>query len=667
MSPGPHDADAVLRALFAAAPWGLAYLDRDFRFVHVNASLAAANGAAVEAHIGRTVREVLGDLADRIEPILRRVIDTGAAVTGLRFSGAASGAPDRVRHWQIDHHPVAAADGSVIGVLAAIQDDTAQHELETAVRSAVGDLAPDEADTTAASREEHLRQLAVRLTEAHRAARMGSWTWSIDSGAVAWSDGIYQIFGVDRATTTPSYDNYIARLHPADRARIEAALAAALAGDAGLDEEYRIVQPEGEVRVVRSLGTVKRGPAGEPIRLSGTCVDVTERRAFEARMQVTDRLAAIGTLAGGIAHELNNPLGYVTGNLGFVVERLAELRGHIEQAVAAPQAAAFLQEVRALEVALTEGLQGAERIRVIVKDINRFARMDDDHTEPVVLHDVLESAVRLAWNEIKHRARLVRSYGEPPTVEANPSRLGQVVLDILVNAAQSIEEGKRDDHEIRLRTLRRADGHAVVEIHDTGCGIRPEILGRIFDPFYTTKPLATSTGLGLSVCHRIVTMMGGTLEVESKVGAGSVFRIALPPSNGATPTATAAATTADRTRRLRVLAIDDEPMILTYYRRTIGRAHEIVTMASAQEALVLLEQDQAFDVILCDLMMPHVTGWEFHEQLSVARPALVERIVFITGGAFTPRGRTFLDSVTNQWIEKPVDPRQLAALLRSRS
>ncbi len=289
------------------------------------------------------------------------------------------------------------------------------------------------------------------------------------------------------------------------------------------------------VEQVETVGVRKDGRAlnlalvASPIRdaaggVSGIALvgrDVTERKQLEARLLVSERMASVGTLAAGVAHEINNPLAYVSANLDFVIGELREMGTSVRR-----------KRIEELIEALTEARQGADRVRNVIGDLKTFSRPEEDASTPSDVRHVVESTVNLAWNEIHDRARLVKDFGEVPPVQASESRLGQVLLNLIVNAAQSIPEGQAERNLIRIVTRMGAGGRVAIEVRDTGCGIPNEIRGRIFDPFFTTKPIGIGTGLGLSVCHSIVTLLGGEIEFESEPGHGSVFRVLLPPWPG---------------------------------------------------------------------------------------------------------------------------------------
>jgi CheY-like chemotaxis protein len=295
-----------------------------------------------------------------------------------------------------------------------------------------------------------------------------------------------------------------------------------------------------------------------------------------------------------------------------------------------------------------------------------FSRSDEEERRgPVDVRGVLESSARMASNEIRHRARLVKDYGDAPPAHANEARLGQVFLNLLINAAQAIPEGRAEANEIGIATRSDAAGNVVVEIRDTGSGIPPDVLPRIFDPFFTTKPVGVGTGLGLAICHRIIVSLGGSISVDTRPGKGTQFRITLPRAGAqAAPAAKAAGAEAAQGRRGRVLVIDDEPALCTMIQRILASQHEVVAITRAREALRVLGEGGRFDAILCDLMMPEMTGMELHAELSRLDPEQAGRVIFMTGGAFTQNARTFLDQVKNPTVEKPFTAATLRGAVR---
>jgi PAS domain S-box-containing protein len=401
-----------------------------------------------------------------------------------------------------------------------------------------------------------------------------------------------------------------------------------------------------------------RGVQGAITSVLGISRDVSERRRMQEQLLVSDRMVSMGRLAAGVAHEINNPLAAVMANLDLAARDLARRAERLG-------IGAELHEVRE---ELGDAREAAARIRDIVRDLRIFSRSEEDSRSVIHVRRVMESTLRMAWNEIRHRARLVKSYGEAPPVEASESRLGQVFLNLVVNAAQAIAEGHADANEIRIATATDAAGRATVEIADTGRGMTPEVRARLFTPFFTTKPVGVGTGLGLSICQRIVTDLGGTIEVESESGKGTVVRVSLPPASAdraeRPPPVAAPETTSGR--RGRVLVVDDDAAIGRVVERALSAQHDVVVVASGSEALQRISSGTRFDVILCNLMMPLMTGMELHAELLRVACDQACRMIFLTGGAFTPRAREFLDQTPNLRLEKPFDPMQLRALVNER-
>jgi CheY-like chemotaxis protein len=301
-------------------------------------------------------------------------------------------------------------------------------------------------------------------------------------------------------------------------------------------------------------------------------------------------------------------------------------------------------------------------VRQIVRDLMTFSQGNVEQRGLVDLRGVVESAIQMAWHEIRHRARLVKNLHEVPPVEANEARLGQVFLNLLVNAAQAIPEGHANEHEVRVVTREADEGHVLVEVSDTGEGIDPAVLPRIFDPFFTTKR-TSGMGLGLSISHGTVKSLGGELRVETTPGKGTSFKVLLPAAKGYRGRSPASVPQIRPGVRKRVLVIDDEPLVGQAIARVLSDDNDVVTVSDAREALDRITSEGNFDIILCDLMMPMMTGMDLYAEVVRAAPQLAGRIVFMTGGAFTPRARAFIESVSNPCLEKPLEMSKLRSIL----
>ena len=305
----------------------------------------------------------------------------------------------------------------------------------------------------------------------------------------------------------------------------------------------------------------------------------------------------------------------------------------------------------------------ADRVREIVRDLKLFSRTSEEQFGAVHVEEVLDSTLRMAWNEIRHRAKLVKTYGNVPRVLSNESRLGQVLLNIIVNAVQAIPDGNYEQNQIRVTTSQRGD-EVLISIADTGAGIPPHVKQRLFTPFFTTKPVGVGTGLGLAISHRIVTQMGGSITYDSEVGKGTEFRITLPIAGADVPPVTMRRPNlASAVRRGRVLVVDDEHTLGQAVRRYLAQEHEVEAVTSARIALDLFVGGARYDAIVCDLMMPQITGIELYSAIAKVDPAQARKIIFVTGGAFTETARAFFEETPNPRIEKPFDLKMLRNLV----
>lgn len=380
--------------------------------------------------------------------------------------------------------------------------------------------------------------------------------------------------------------------------------------------------------------------------------DLTQLRSAQEAARVSDRMASVGTLAAGLAHEINNPLTYVLANLTSAVEALER---------SSPESPAETELLDELRSTLADAREGAERMHDTIEDLKTFSRSDDEKMGPIDVNRVIESAVKIVNNQIRHRAQLVCNLQPIPLVYGNVGKLGQVFVHVLVNAAQATPEGAAPANQIRIRTS-SSDGVVKVDISDTGSGMPRDVLARAFDPFFTTKEVGEGSGLGLSVCHNIVTAMGGAIDAHSQPGEGTRLQIVLPASeeqlSEQEPTVTRT-----RAKRLHahVLIVDDEPQV----RKSIARILRDCQVDHAENGAVALERmrTQRYDVVFCDLMMPDVTGMDLYERVQSRFPAQAKCIVFMTGGPFTKRARRFADRQDVKLMAKPFSNEEVRALV----
>jgi signal transduction histidine kinase/CheY-like chemotaxis protein len=392
---------------------------------------------------------------------------------------------------------------------------------------------------------------------------------------------------------------------------------------------------------------------------------LAELRQTQEQLVVADRRISVGRLAAGVAHEINNPISYVLANLTCVLVELADLRGELgatDQTVLRATESKLDEMVRAL----ADARDGAERVTNIVRSLTAFSHGDEDGRAPVQLASAMRAALGMAGNEIRHRARLVQEFGEAPAVEANEVRVSQVFLNLLINAAQAIAPGAADRNTITVTVGTDAAGWAFAEVGDSGSGISPDIRGRIFDPFFTTKAQGEGTGLGLSISQGIVGSFGGSIEVSTQPGRGSTFRVRFPPSPSAAdhqPPETSAALSPPPSS---ILVVDDEPLVAHAMRRLLQKEHAVTVALGSAEALERILAGERYDHILCDLMMPMMSGMELHARLAQIDPGQARAMVFMTGGTFTDAAEAFVEANRKRTIFKPVDLDKLWRAIHAR-
>ena len=459
-----------------------------------------------------------------------------------------------------------------------------------------------------------------------------------------------RLFGLDGSGESRSDADLWTRVHPEDRPRSRERL--------GSDDmlgtiELRLRAGDGTWRDCE-VSALKVEFGGAPaVVLEGR--DITERKRMQEKLLVSDRMASLGTLAAGIAHEINNPLTYVMGNLELLSDALSGDSWPPD---------GTLDELRQ---AIADSNDGAERVRKIVKGLRSFTRAENSKVVPVDLTQVIEQAVKMTANELRHHAQLVRDLDPAPVMIADDGRLTQVFINLIMNAVHAIPAGRRDTNCITLRTRADDDGGATIEVQDTGGGIAPEVLQRVFDPFFTTKDVGVGSGLGLSICHGIVTGLGGQITIESTLGIGTTVRVVLPPGAPATTTPAAAphhAVAAPAARRYCVAIVDDEARIGLALQRALNRDHEPTVFTSAEDLLTRIASGERFDAIVSDVMMPTMTGLDLLEELQRVEPRQAARLMFITGGVFTEHIRQRLNELGTPRLDKPFvldDLRQMIA------
>ena len=434
-------------------------------------------------------------------------------------------------------------------------------------------------------------------------------------------------------------------VHPEDRAQARERIRAAV-------EEGRVA-PAVESRTLRADGSiVVLEVASIPTTFDGDAVilvigrDVTARREMEAKLLMADRLAALGRLAASVGHEINNPLTYVLGNVELLRRKLVVAGGAVDDDLRT----SLVQSLDLIE-------SGAERVRDIVRDLRTLSRGEPDASAPVDVRRVVDVCASMAEHELRHRARLVLDYAGDGQVLASEARLGQVFLNLLVNAAQAIPEGNVDANEVRVTVTRPTLATIAVEVRDTGSGIAHLNADRLFEPFFTTKASGGGTGLGLSICDHIVRSLGGTISASHVAPHGTCFRVVLPAceDDDDAPAPPSRARVSMAPSSARVMVVDDEPLVAKVIAQMLDGC-DVEIAPSGRDALERIARSPKFDAVFCDVRMGDLTGLDVYEQVRKQDERLAGRFVFVTGGGLDEGTRAALEATGRPCVEKPFGP-----------
>ncbi len=380
---------------------------------------------------------------------------------------------------------------------------------------------------------------------------------------------------------------------------------------------------------------------------------ISRHRASELqrRIESAQRQISLGRVAGGVVHEVNNMATVVLSSLEDLRARLDVLRNasHVD-----PRP--VLSELIEL---LEQDISAMSRMNALAGDLRIFAQREAKNTGALDLNDAVRSTLRLLDRRLRLRAELSFELSDVPSVHADESKLSQVLINLLLNAADAVDEGSTSERRIRVAT-RFDPPWVMLEVSDTGCGIPKADIDRVFEPFFSSKPLGRGSGLGLSICAELVASWDGRLEVESEEGQGSCFRVKLPISprstrrGGGISTAVLPRASRRVRRSARVLLIDDMDAPRRAIRRLMDREHVVEEAASGAEGLELLAAGPPFDVVLCDLMMPEMDGMGFYRRALEIDSGLIDRCIFLTGGAFTEDSQASLGDVDVPVLGKPL-------------
>jgi two-component system, cell cycle sensor histidine kinase and response regulator CckA len=588
--------------------------------------------AAAERSFGYSAAEMIGQSVYRLIP--EELHDAERAVLGRLRRGEAVELTEseRVRKdgeriWiALSVSPIRDSTGVIIGAASVKRDITDRKKAEV-----------------------ELRQNQEQLWLAHQAARMGTWRWDIGANTLRWDDGLRELYGLGPGDSVDGYDDFIGRVHPDDRERVGRSVQQALGGSGTLDYEFRILLPDGRIRWLADLGRVATDPAGKPLYVAGVCLDVTERKTVEEHLRDTQRLQAVGQLAGGIAHEANNQMSVVLGAAQFLLRR-PDL---------APQAREDVEFIR----------QAAERTASITQQLLAFSRRQLLQLQDVDLNRLVQSIEPVLRRSLaEHHELAVRLGLRGGLVRADPRQLEQVLLNLTLNARDAMPSGGRLTIETCDTSLSAEDtaadssspppgAYAMVVVKDAGSGMDQDTLKRAFEPFFTTKSVGEGSGLGLSVVHGIVSQTGGYIRVDTAPGKGAAFELYFPlashvqstvgPEDASDPVPASPGRVA--------LVVEDDALVRSMAVRGLVEAgYRALEAADGRAALEMVRTHKGrVDVVITDIGMPELDGYELANRLHAERPDLP--VLFMSGyGDTDPVG---------PFLQKPFAPDALVRMV----
>ncbi len=593
-----------------------------------------------EQMYGYPAAEVLGRVVDFLEPAEHHG-QLAAIVDRVRQNGAVE------RYETVRRRK----DGSLVEVSVVLSP------LRNSARDIIG-LTSITRDITERKRaEEALQESRAFLEQAQQVGHIGSWVSGLgEDDHLFWSRETYRIFGIEEEQFDGRVQTFFSFVHVEDRARIEAAVETAVARDEPYDIEHRIVWPDGSLRWVHERADIVRDAQGRPVRLLGTVQDITERRQLEEQLLQAQKMEAIGTLAGGVAHDFNNILTTILGYANLLHQSLEAdhpLREDLEE----------IQKAAERASALTRQLLAFSRKQVLmpaVFDLN------------AVVADLEKMLRRLIGEDIELVTDLDPELGH---IQADPGQVEQIILNLCVNARDAMSQGGRvtietrnldlDDSYIRRRAHAPSGPHILLAVSDTGQGMDEETRSHIFEPFFTTKGPGKGTGLGLSTVYGIVKQSGGHVEVESEPGRGTTFRVYFPVlSDSKAAPAIVRPVGADRGGAETVLLVEDEDSIRNLVSKLLAaKGYKVMAVGRAEAALEVVQAHPApIDLLLTDVVMPGMSGPELASIFSQIRPAT--RVLLMSG---------YLDRITREdaalhqrWrlLEKPFKPETMVRTVR---
>jgi PAS domain S-box-containing protein len=510
--------------------------------------------------------------------------------------------------------------------------------------------------------EEELKRSQSQLREAQHIARLGSWEWDVAQNKVTWSEETMNLYGFTPAEAGSPMEQNLNHIHPDDREKVRRALLESLRTAQPFACDHRVPLPDGSVRIMLGLAKMLTDETGKVVKMIGTTQDVTEsKRAEEAlrqseeQLRQSQKMEAVGRLAGGVAHDFNNLLTVITGYCALSIQKMEPdtlLRKNFEEIESAAERAA----------SLTAQLLAFSRKQVLKPRVLNLNR---------VVSGMEKMLRRLIGEDVELSTTFDSALGN---VKADRGQIEQVILNMAVNARDAMPRGGKLtirtgnvtlDQKTRMRNRELEIGeYAMLAISDNGVGMTEEVQAHLFEPFYTTKGVGRGTGLGLATCYGIVCQSKGDIRVYSEPNCGTTFKIYLPRLDAASVPAASPAEGAVMPRGTEsILVVEDEAAVrrlAVSVLRDCG--YQVQEVCDGLEALALIDQETAFDLVITDVIMPKMSGRELYDRLKTTRPEI--KVLFMSGYTDDALALHGVLDAEFAFIEKPFSPSRLACKVR---
>jgi PAS domain S-box-containing protein len=627
-----HASRNLINALVGGTTDAIFVKDRDGKYLIFNTAAANITGKSAEQVIGHDDTLLFsGEEATALMAGDRRVMEAGRVMTYEDYLTNVDGS---LRTFLSTKGPIFDAEGNVNGLFGISRDITERKHAQ-----------------------EELREVTQRLQLATDSGRLGIWDWDIICDELVWNDRNYEIYGISTDTFHMSHESWENLLHPDDRAMAIESTREALSGKRDYDFEFRVVPPDGGIKFIKTNALVIRDGDGKAIRMIGINQDITERKQLEEQLLQSQKMDAIGQLAGGVAHDLNNILTVIYGYCGVLQMRMG------------------MNSPYRSEIDLIYG--AAERAANLTRSLLAFSRKQIMSPKNVNLNDIVMNVGSLLTRIIGEDIELNSLFTKNPlTIFADSGQIEHVLLNLAANARDAMPNGGKltietmvqeiDSDFIQAQGFGSTGKYAVISVTDNGIGMDAKTSKKIFEPFFTTKDVGHGTGLGLSIVYGVITQHNGYISVDSKPDKGTIFRIYFPQvfeeySDDNEETALDCPQMGTET----VLVAEDDPSIRQLTDSVLKEFGYNVILA--QDGMDAVEKYKAasekIDIIIMDIIMPGKSGREAYEEIRELRTGV--KILFMSG--YSPdllQNKGFLDTGEEVMI-KPIQPLDLVRKVRT--